>query len=332
MADIREIGVVHSDFGESADPFEMRKQESRITVFEPFAEGLYGIEENSHILVLFHFDRSVDYTLKGPRYHGEVKGVFASRSPRRPGNIGCTVVELLEREGTELRVRGLDALDGTPVLDIKPYTPGLDEGRIRKVEEERLIRKPRADVLPMLKNDDAERLFLEAGRFHGEYCAELALGVLAALGGIRKLADAAGTGMAELLGTGMPEKIRAVSFLGGCFVDGLQVVSGCTAGNGLLRAEGGDSSNAGENPSTGGFVAGDCGKSAVLFSERGGRAVRVIFKQSFGEASNLDPFELIREEWDELFRIESGTTASEPFCNRNPEPSPPIGKRHREPF
>lgn len=314
MAEIREIGIVHSDFKESADPYEMRKHESRITVFESFEEGLYGIEENSHILVLFHFDRSVDYTLKGPRYHGEVKGVFASRSPRRPGNVGCTVVELLERNGPELRVRGLDALDGTPVLDIKPYAPGLDEKQSRAVDRDRQARRPRAHFLPMLKNGDAESLFFEAGRFHGEYCPGLALGVLAALGSVRELSEAAGTGIAELVGTGVPEKIYAVSYLGGCFVDGLQYVTGCTVGNGLLRmAAGGPAGTAAGNAAGAAAEIKTAARIQAPAQDRtgvhqgAGVSVRAVLKQSFGELLDVNPFELIHRETNSVFSLESGS-------------------------
>ncbi len=312
MAEIREIGVVHSSFKESADPYEMRKHESRITVFESFEEGLYGIEENSHILVIFHFDRSVDYTLKGPRYHGEVKGVFASRSPRRPGNVGCTVVELVERKGRELRVRGLDALDNTPVLDIKPYAPGLDEKKVRAIEEKRQIRRPRADFLPMLKNGDAERFFIEAGRFHGEYCSGLALGVRAALGGIRELGRAAGIGTAELLGTGVPANLYAVSFIGGCFADGLQCVTGCTLGNGLLRVAAGRLAGTAAGNAAG--AAAEIKTAARIEAppqyrtaahKEPGISVRAVLKQSFDELLDIDPFELIQQKTGTLFSFES---------------------------
>ena len=313
MAEIREIGIVRSSFKESADPYEMRKHESRITVFGPFEEGLYGIEENSHILVLFHFDRSVDYTLKGPRYHGEVKGVFASRSPRRPGNIGCTVVELLERKERELLVRGLDALDGTPVLDIKPYAPGLDEKQARAVDRERQVRSPRADFLPMLKNGDAEGLFLEAGRFHGEYCAGLALGVSAALFGIRKLAETAGLEISELAGTGVPEKLRVTSFIDGCFLDGLQYASGCTPGNGLLQVEGCGSSTDDSGPGTVAAFYLLNTVPAAKGEDYSGTSIWMILKETLEKILERDPFDLIVEDADKLFSAETDRTREQNY-------------------
>lgn len=96
---------------------------SEIEVFPEFAEGLYRIEESHELLILFIFDRSTSYEMhvhpRGDLGNPEV-GVFASRSPNRPNFIGVTQVELLRREGNLLTIKGLDALNGTPVIDIKP--------------------------------------------------------------------------------------------------------------------------------------------------------------------------------------------------------------------
>ena len=129
---IQEIGVVKSRFKKTADPFEMRKWESTILVHEEFAEGLYRIEENPYIQVIFNFHQSPDKSELKPKTHdGTIKGVFACRSPKRPSALGLTTVKLLERNGRELHVKGLDAIDGTPVLDIKPYSNRLDAAEER---------------------------------------------------------------------------------------------------------------------------------------------------------------------------------------------------------
>ena len=85
--------------------------------------GLSDIEGFSHLFVLWVFDRAEGYdlTARVPLDEETPHGVFASRSPRRPNPIGLTVVELLGRDGPSLRVRGIDMLDGTPILDVKPY-------------------------------------------------------------------------------------------------------------------------------------------------------------------------------------------------------------------
>ncbi len=127
MFKIDPIGFVESSFKESAPPEEMRKHQSTIVIKPELADGLYKIERNQYLQIIFYFDQSEGYNLKGPRYHGKERGVFASRSPRRPNPIGVTTVELIKVEGNKLTVDGLDALDGTPVIDIKPYADVMDK-------------------------------------------------------------------------------------------------------------------------------------------------------------------------------------------------------------
>jgi len=104
----------------------MRKERSTIVINEEYEDGLYRIEDSEYLQVIFYFDRSQGYELIAERRKGGVRGVFASRTPGRPSPIGVTVVELVQRRGRELEVKGLDALDGTPVIDIKPYVPVFD--------------------------------------------------------------------------------------------------------------------------------------------------------------------------------------------------------------
>jgi len=102
--------------------------DSQIVIDPEWADGLAGLEEFSHIIVIFWLDRPKDEDKELPlKVHPEGRediplvGLFATRSPHRPSPIGLTTVELLAREANILRVRGLDAFDGTPILDIKPY-------------------------------------------------------------------------------------------------------------------------------------------------------------------------------------------------------------------
>ncbi len=98
--------------------------------FEP---GLQDIEGFSHLFVIWAFDRSEGFSLVGvPPTDNRPHGVFATRSPRRPNPIGLTVVELLSHEGPSLRVRGLDMLEGTPILDIKPYLSSVPQEQLRR--------------------------------------------------------------------------------------------------------------------------------------------------------------------------------------------------------
>ncbi len=127
--ELKPIGTVRSPLKERE-----RRNANDVTaeiIIEPgFTEGLDNLEEFSHIIVIFYFHRTRQPApLKvRPKFRTGTTpvGVFASRSPDRPNAIGKTTVKLLERRGNVLKVQGLDAIDGTPVLDIKPYIPGID--------------------------------------------------------------------------------------------------------------------------------------------------------------------------------------------------------------
>jgi tRNA-Thr(GGU) m(6)t(6)A37 methyltransferase TsaA len=98
-----------------------------------FASGLTDIEGFSHLFVLWEFDRSQGFDLLGtPPSDNRPHGVFATRSPYRPNPIALTVVELRSREGPSLQVRGVDMLDGTPILDIKPYLSNVPPEKLRR--------------------------------------------------------------------------------------------------------------------------------------------------------------------------------------------------------
>jgi tRNA-Thr(GGU) m(6)t(6)A37 methyltransferase TsaA len=104
-----------------------------LKILPEFAAGLTDIEGFSHLVILWEFDRSHGFELLGtPPSDNRPHGVFATRSPRRPNPIGLTTVELRRREGIELHVRGVDMLDGTPVLDIKPYLSSIPSERLRR--------------------------------------------------------------------------------------------------------------------------------------------------------------------------------------------------------
>ena len=101
--------------------------EGMVEIFEEFAEGLLHIEAFSHLVILFVFHKSGHKPLRvTPPSQEKERGVFSSRSPHRPNPLGIMTVELLKRQDNKLYVRGLDVLEGTPVLDIKPYLPHFD--------------------------------------------------------------------------------------------------------------------------------------------------------------------------------------------------------------
>ena len=107
--------------------------EGELEISPEFEEGLTDVEGFSHLFVIWEFDRSEGYQLMGPTpVDGQPHGVFATRSPRRPNPIGLTVVEVLGRSGNRVQVRGLDMLDGTPILDLKPYMSSIPAEKLRR--------------------------------------------------------------------------------------------------------------------------------------------------------------------------------------------------------
>jgi len=109
------------------------RAEGVLEIQPALAEGLADIEGFSHLYVLWVFDRVKDVELTAwPPADDRPHGVFATRSPLRPSPIGLTVVELLRRDGYHLHVAGVDMLDGTPILDIKPYLSSVPSDKLRR--------------------------------------------------------------------------------------------------------------------------------------------------------------------------------------------------------
>lgn len=107
--------------------------EGTIEILPKYEVGLTDIEGFSHLIVVWVFDRAGAYELIGkPPSDSRPHGVFATRSPRRPNPIGLTVVRLLRREARTLHVRGVDMLDGTPILDLKPYLSSVPQDQLRR--------------------------------------------------------------------------------------------------------------------------------------------------------------------------------------------------------
>lgn len=137
VLELRPIGVVRSPHTSTDEvPKGLGARHVALGTIElrpELAEGLRDIEGFSHLYVIWVFHRSEDYELVGRNpTDGREHGVFATRSPRRPNPIGLSVVELLGREGHVLSVRGVDMLDGTPVLDLKPYLSSVDPQKLRR--------------------------------------------------------------------------------------------------------------------------------------------------------------------------------------------------------
>lgn len=137
MISFQPIGFVRSPY---ADTHQVPKglgakheTEGVLEILPQFEAGLTDIEGFSHLFVLWMFDRSQGFELLGmPPTDNRPHGVFATRSPKRPNPIGLTVVELLRRDRVSLYVRGIDMLEGTPILDIKPYLSSIPDNKLRR--------------------------------------------------------------------------------------------------------------------------------------------------------------------------------------------------------
>jgi tRNA (adenine37-N6)-methyltransferase len=131
------IGTMRTPFKKTSEipkgPDAKHEEEGTLEVDPAFAAGLQDVEGFSHLFLLWVFDRAEGYDLVAyPPSDDRPHGVFATRSPRRPTPIGLTVVQLLGRDGTRLRLRGVDMLDGTPVVDIKPYLSSVPAADLRR--------------------------------------------------------------------------------------------------------------------------------------------------------------------------------------------------------
>lgn len=125
------IGTIYTPYTTTQDcPIQPRYASGaagRVELLPQYAEGLKDIETFSHIYLLYLFDRSGEIILARPTFLNETPhGIYASRHPCRPNNIGLSIVRLISREGATLIVEGVDMLNETPLLDIKPYIPQYD--------------------------------------------------------------------------------------------------------------------------------------------------------------------------------------------------------------
>lgn len=136
---MRPIAIVRNTVREPR-PHGWERVESRIELIEELgAETLTGLDGFSHVLVIFWLDRLGDDRPRPPVLQvgrdPTPRGIFATRSQLRPNPLGCSAVQLVAVDGRSLHVRGLDAIDGTPVLDLKPYIPQYDSVSVAKVPD-----------------------------------------------------------------------------------------------------------------------------------------------------------------------------------------------------
>ena len=126
------IGVIHSPFTELSgmpiQPTSESSTEGHLEVYPEFVDGLKDLDGFSHIYLLYHLHKAAPAKLHlKPFLDNEIRGLFSTRAPRRPNPIGLSLVKILRVEGHLVRIENIDILDGTPLLDIKPYIPEFEE-------------------------------------------------------------------------------------------------------------------------------------------------------------------------------------------------------------
>ena len=262
------VGIVKNDFNEPTDWREIKSKSSTILIYPQWQDALSNIEACEYIDIVFHFHKSKDYDLIHNIPSGARRGVFASRSPRRPNGIGITSVKLIRQTCGSLMVEGLDAINNTPVLDIKCCDTSLfaNESDVNPVHNTILKSDPRIDIRNLIHNNNTELLMLKAGVLHGHYCPGLAMGIMAACYAMNELLTDS-DGMEDLL---------AITETNNCFSDGVQFVTGCSFGNNAL-------------------IFRDIGKTAFTLTRRDGKGVRicsrhesrVIIQKAFPDFSEL---------------------------------------------
>ena len=130
IIEMHPIGIIHSPFNDpNQTPIQSARSDARgrVEIYKNYEAGLQDLEEFSHIYLLYLFHRSQGYSLLvKPFLDDQVHGLFTTRYPKRPNPIGISIVRLLERQSNMLEIEGVDVLDGTPLLDIKPYFPDFD--------------------------------------------------------------------------------------------------------------------------------------------------------------------------------------------------------------
>ena len=249
MFTLHPIGIIQNTFDTPVSPNEIKQKPSTLIIEEKYAEALYNIELCSFIDIVFYFHKTENSRLKGNIFTGEERGVFASRSPSRPNGIGITTVKLLKRNGNILLVEGLDAINNTPILDIKSVDTSLfaKETSLKELHESVLKTNPRIEHWNNILAGDTDSLLLNAAQLHGHFCPGLAMGIMASVYAMQKL---------KPITDGM-EDVLAIVETNNCFSDGVQFVTGCSFGNNAL-------------------IFKDLGKTAFTLTQRDGKGIRVI--------------------------------------------------------
>ncbi len=253
------MGVVHSTIERPRD-MPIQGVPATIEILPEYAEALSGIENNSHIVVFCHIhEADRDVLSARPRKLGEgfpERGVFAMRSPARPNPISLCVTRLVRRDGDVLHVDPLDMVEGTPVIDIKPYSLGWD--CIFSARSPRPLIDKRIE--PEAVMEDCLRM---AKNFHGSSCPGIVIGVREVLAALREL---------DIPNPRNSKRLVVFAESDRCLVDAIMALTGCTPGRRTIKLV-------------------DTGKMAATFLDtESGRAVRVAPREmpSLGDVSTRE--------------------------------------------
>jgi len=135
---IKPIGIIETPFndlkGMPIQPSGAADIQGTIIINKEYEQGLSDLEGFSHIILLYHFHQSKGYNLMvTPFMDDQKRGLFSTRAPRRPNSIGLSIVQLIKRDKNRISIKGIDVLNGTPLIDIKPYVPGFDAKNVTKL-------------------------------------------------------------------------------------------------------------------------------------------------------------------------------------------------------
>ncbi|MDO4763813.1 MAG: tRNA (N6-threonylcarbamoyladenosine(37)-N6)-methyltransferase TrmO [Flavobacteriaceae bacterium] len=224
---ITPIGFVKNSFKNTVGFHEIKnvmREVSIIEILDEYAEGLFQIEKEEFLNIIFYFDRSEGYKLICNTPLGEEKGVFVCRSPKRPNSLGTTTVKLIKREKNKLYVTGLDAIDNTPVIDIKNANSFLVETHPTYIP--RYKENPRIDIENLLDKEETKALLIKSAQLHNHFCPNLALGVMASV-----------LAMSTFKKNNSWKNIKVRTNSQTCYLDGIQFITGCSLSNQSLTLE-----------------------------------------------------------------------------------------------
>ena len=174
--EINSIGKVINSINEPIAPALIKEHISIIEIDEQYIKGLKDISSCEYIDIVFYFHCNDEIKMIINSKRIKDKGVFATRAPSRPNHIGVTTVQLIKVEANRLHVKGLDAINNSPVLDIKCCDTSLHD--IEKVHNSILAENPRIDIERCIKSTNRDDLLYKAGQLHGHICPGIAMGVL----------------------------------------------------------------------------------------------------------------------------------------------------------